>query len=85
MNSAILIVINTLIQVLSAVIIIDALLSFVLPSDNSVRYALGTILNPIYTPLRRFLPPIGGLDLTPLAVLLLLQLLSNLLNRVLIG
>ena len=35
-----------------------------------IWYGLNRILEPIYAPVRRVLPPMGGIDLAPLAVLL---------------
>ncbi|NOD63937.1 MULTISPECIES: YggT family protein [unclassified Ruegeria] len=35
-----------------------------------IWYGLNRLLEPIYGPIRRFLPPMGGLDLAPLIVLL---------------
>ncbi|MEM1006340.1 MAG: YggT family protein [Pseudomonadota bacterium] len=35
-----------------------------------IWYGLNRILEPIYSPIRRFLPNMGGLDLTPLIVLI---------------
>ncbi len=35
-----------------------------------IWYGLNRILEPIYGPIRRFLPNMGGLDLTPLLVLI---------------
>ena len=35
-----------------------------------VWYGLNRILEPLYGPIRRILPPMGGLDLAPLVVLL---------------
>ena len=33
-------------------------------------YGLNQLLEPIYRPIRRFLPPMGGIDITPLVVLI---------------
>jgi len=35
-----------------------------------VWYGLNRVLEPLYGPVRRLLPPMGGLDLAPLVVLL---------------
>jgi YggT family protein len=35
---------------------------------------LSRLVNPLLAPLRRWVPPIGGLDLTPMLMLLLLQI-----------
>jgi YggT family protein len=41
--------------------------------DNPMAVLLGEIVEPVLKPARRLLPPIGGLDLSPLIVILLLQ------------
>jgi len=40
---------------------------------NPMGVVLGEIVEPVLRPVRRLLPPIGGLDLSPLLVMLLLQ------------
>jgi YggT family protein len=40
---------------------------------NPMSVLLGQLVEPVLRPARRLLPPIGGLDLSPLIVLLLLQ------------
>jgi YggT family protein len=40
---------------------------------NPIAELLGDLVEPILRPARRLLPPIGGLDLSPLVVILLLQ------------
>jgi YggT family protein len=75
MNNPILIFIMTIVQVLSLVIIADALMSFVLPPTHPVRETLGRILAPIYAPIRRILPQTGMFDFTPLVALILLRVL----------
>jgi YggT family protein len=43
---------------------------------NPIAELLGDLVEPILRPARRLLPPIGGLDLSPLIVILLLQAAS---------
>lgn len=40
------------------------------PLVSQIWYGLNRLLEPIYTPVRRVLPQMGGIDLAPLAVLL---------------
>ena len=40
------------------------------PLVSQIWYGLNRLLEPIYTPIRRMLPDMGGLDLAPLIVLL---------------
>ena len=42
---------------------------------GQVWYMLQRILDPIYSRVRRFMPDLGGIDLSPIAVLLGLQIL----------
>lgn len=73
MNNAVVIVVQTIGQILTIVIIIDAVLSFVLAPDHPIRAALGQILQPLYGPIRRFLPTMGGLDFSPIILLLIVR------------
>jgi len=40
------------------------------PLVAQIWYGLNRILDPLYAPIRRILPQMGGLDLAPLAVLI---------------
>jgi YggT family protein len=40
------------------------------------------LTSPILDPIRRVLPPVGGLDLSPIVAVLLLSLIRQLLNEV---
>jgi len=40
------------------------------PLVSQLWFGLNKIVEPVYGPIRRFLPPMGGLDLSPLVVLL---------------
>lgn len=62
-------------------IIAQAILSWVNPYGNHpIASILYKITNPIMKPFRRFIPPIGGFDITPIFAILLLQVLG-MLNR----
>jgi len=43
------------------------------PFVSQVWYGLSRLLEPIYGPIRRFLPQMGGIDLSPLVALLGLE------------
>ena len=45
------------------------------PLVGQIWYTLQRILEPIYGPIRRFLPNMGGIDLTPIAALLGLEVI----------
>lgn len=62
------------VYILMGLILIQAVLSWVNPFSPyaSVFYALA---RPCLAPFRRFIPPIGGVDITPIAALIVMQLL----------
>lgn len=60
-------------------VIAYALLSWV-RAGSDVAYFLAQLMEPLLRPLRRVLPLIGGVDLSPLALLLVLQVLEIILR-----
>ena len=81
-------ILQVLLNVLWWIIIIQAILSWLIAFNvintyndvvRSIWQALQTITEPIYRPIRRILPDFGALDLSPLVVLLLLYIASNIL------
>ena len=46
------------------------------PLVSQIWYSLQRLLDPIYRPIRGFIPSIGGLDLAPLVALLAIQALQ---------
>jgi YggT family protein len=56
------------------VILIRIILSWVSPNNyNPITALLTTISEPILRPFRRLIPPIGGLDISPIFAIVLLQ------------
>lgn len=51
------------------------------PVVAQIWFGLTNLLEPVYRPIRRFLPDMGGIDLSPLIVLIAIQLLSRSLAR----
>ena len=59
-----------LLDIYSWILIIRAILSWVNPKPyNPVVQILYRITEPVLAPVRRVVPPVGGLDLSPLVVL----------------
>ncbi len=55
------------------VVFISVLLSWISPGPNPATAIIYSIAEPVLRPFRRFIPPIGGLDLSPLVALLLIM------------
>ena len=79
---------HLLLQVLMWIIIIQAILSWLVvfnvvnTRNDFVRgffNALERITAPLYRPIRRFLPDFGGIDFSPIVVLLIIIVLDRLL------
>lgn len=60
------------VYLLMGVVIITALLSWVAPY-SPLQPLFDTLSRPLLGPVRRFMPALGGIDLSPLVVILLLQ------------
>lgn len=74
---------NLLLTVLTVAILIRALLTWVPNMDpgNPLVRLLNQITDPLLQPARRLIPPMGGMDLSPIVVIVVLQLLQRLLMR----
>jgi len=70
-------------QILTFIVIVDALVSFILPPYHAVRTFLDRIVEPMLNPIRRVMPTFGGLDFSPVILILLLNLIEYLLIRLL--
>ena len=84
-------IIVLLLNVLMWIIIIQVILSWLFAfnvlntSSSGVRgfaLALERITAPIYRPIRRIMPDFGGIDFSPLVILILIQVLKKLLAGV---
>jgi YggT family protein len=72
--------IATLIDLYSLVLLVTVVMSW-LPVDrrNPLTTLLDGLTEPVLAPIRRALPPIGGLDLSPMVLLIALQFVKRLL------
>ena len=73
---------SILVQVLSFAVFIRAILSwFPIKPDNPLVVILFQITEPILAPLRKVVPMIGMMDITPLVAIILLQFLSGMIGQ----
>jgi len=89
MGTALVWLVNTVIGLMVWFIIIQAILSWLFAFDvinhrnrlvSQVADFLDRITAPILEPFRRIIPPLGGIDISPIVVLLLLQFVRILFN-----
>jgi YggT family protein len=71
-----------LINAYTLVVVVAVVLSWVgLSPDNPVVRFTRALTEPVLAPIRKILPDMGGIDLSPMVLLIGLQLLSRLLLR----
>ncbi len=77
----------TLIDIALWIIIIQAVLSWLIAFNvinthnqfvSQLWHGLGRLTEPVYRPIRRILPDLGGIDLTPLIIIIGLLFLERL-------
>lgn len=70
----------------SLVIVVGALLSWVSPDpSNPIVQAIYGISEPLLRPFRRYIPLLGGIDVSPIAALVCFQLVGTLANQIIAG
>ena len=79
-------ILQILLNVLWWIIIVQAILSWLIAFNvintynefvGSIWRALRTLTEPLYRPIRRILPDFGGLDLSPMVVLVILLIIQQ--------
>ena len=65
----------------SVAMLLRVLLSWVNVSAGGLSCWVYRLTEPILAPLRRVIPPVGGLDFSPMVALFLLEILHRLVNR----
>lgn len=78
--SALIILITSVFKLLFWVLILRAILSWISRGQNPIEAVMIQLTEPLLAPVRRFMPAMGGLDLSMLVVLLGLQFLEMLIN-----
>ena len=80
-------VVSLVAELLIIAIIIRTLLSWLsgVSALQPIARFFNTITDPLIKPIRRRLPPLGGIDFSPLVALVLIWLVENVLLFVLVG
>jgi YggT family protein len=75
--------INMLALLLTLLVFVYILSTWIFPPFHSFRQALASIVEPMLAPIRRVIPPVGMLDFSPFIFLILVQVLATILIQVL--
>jgi YggT family protein len=78
--------VNLLVYALTVAIFLRAIFSWFVPpgSDNVIMRLLRDVTEPVLAPLRRVLPTMGMLDLSPFVAMILLQVVGSLVTQTLL-
>ncbi len=74
---------NAIFTLLFWLVIIDVILSYFMDPYHPVRRALDGFVEPMLAPIRRILPPLGGLDFSPFVLLIIIQILPRIIASLL--
>ena len=78
-------IINILVQLITLLVIVKVFLSYFFSPYHPVRASLDRLVEPMFAPIRKFIPSIGMLDLTPIVLIVIIQLLGRILISILIS
>ena len=74
-------VISSLSQILYWLVIISVILSYFMDPYHPIRRGIDNIVQPMLNPIRRVVPAVGGFDFSPIVLIVLIQIISNLIIR----
>lgn len=81
--SGLVILLTAVFKIIFWILILRAILSWVSQGHNPIEAVMHQLSEPLLAPVRRFIPPMGGLDLSMIVVLIALQFVEILVNDLL--
>lgn len=70
--------ISAIAQLLVLLVIVSVILSYFMDPYHPIRRSIDSVVEPLLAPIRRVVPLLGMIDLSPLVLILLIQLLRSL-------
>jgi len=64
-------------RVISFIVLVDVILSYFMNPYNPIRAFLDKLVEPLLGPIRKIVHPIGGMDFSPLVLIIVLQILES--------
>jgi YggT family protein len=72
-------------NLLTILIFIWVILSWIMPPYNPVREILDRIVEPMLTPIRRIIPMTGMMDFSPMILMILIELIARVLINIILS
>lgn len=77
--------INYIIQFLTLIVIIKVFLSYFLSPYHPLRVNIDRFIDPLLYPIRKYVPPVGMMDLSPIIFIILIQVIGRILTALLLS
>jgi len=77
-------IINIIVQVITLLVIIKVFLSYFMSPYHPLRLNLDRVVDPMLRPIRSIIPPLGMLDLSPIVLIVIVQILGRVFNSILV-
>jgi YggT family protein len=75
--------INIIVQLITLLVIVKVFLSYFMSPVHPIRQNIDRIIDPLLRPIQRLLPNIGLLDLSPLVLIIIIQVVGRLIINIL--
>lgn len=77
--------IDLIANVLTILVIAWAILSWFVPPYHPLRETLGRVVEPMLAPIRRVLPTMGGVDFSPMILIIVIVLVARILTSLILS
>ena len=77
--------INIVVQLITLLVIIKIFLSYFMSPYHPVRLYIDRMVNPMLRPIQRIIPMVGMLDLSPIILIVLVQLVGRIVSTILLS
>jgi len=78
-------IVHRIFQLFILVIVVQTILSYFMSPYEPIRRTIDRLVNPFLEPIRRVLPPTGGLDFSPFVLIILVYIVDAIVMRLLIS
>ncbi len=85
MISVLIQIIQSVAWLLTVILIADVIVSYFMNPYHPIRSFLDRIVQPMLRPIQRFLPSFGGIDFSPIVLMILIQLVETFLINILVA
>ncbi|MBT3241320.1 MAG: YggT family protein [Chloroflexi bacterium] len=84
MTTTLIWLVNTTVSLITFLLFIYVISSYFISPFHPIRQTLEKIIRPLLDPIRRILPSMGGIDLSPLVLWLALRFIGIVLNNIIL-